>query len=80
MTNPFDKFAGPSGGNGGGPMQPGDTRAILVKDKATNEVVNTLTLRRTTRPYVHDLCDAYNDGRQPGPWHVAENGELRLRG
>lgn len=70
-------------GGGDAPMKPGETKVIHVKDKATGAITKTITLHRTTRPYVEDLCDAYNDAmsesaRQRGLlWYVA-NGELKL--
>lgn len=77
MSNPL--LNGPSGTGGNGPLRPGDVRIIHAKDKNGN-IIKTYTLRRTERPYVEDLCDAYNEGLgHDGPrWFVAENGELRM--
>lgn len=86
MTSPFDKHresSGPSGG-GDGPMRPGDTRTIHAKDKATGEIIKTITVHRTNRPYVEDLCDAYNAAMDEGAkrrglaWYVTNAGELKL--
>lgn len=63
----------------GGRMQPGDTRAINVHDKDGN-LQHVLTLTRTDREYVHDLCDAYNAAVTPGlEWCVSSAGQLYLR-
>ena len=62
-----------------GPMQPGDQRVIHARDKH-GEIIKTIIIKRTTRPYVEDLCDAYNEANtNPAvEWFVAENGELKL--
>ena len=64
-------------GNSGRRMQIGDRKTLVARDKDTKEVIRTYTLIRTPRPYVFDLCDAYNDGR-PGPWQVDHAGNLRI--
>ena len=57
--------------------RPGDTWAFTAGDK-------TLTITRTTREYVHDLCDAYNAARSDDAmargveWYVTPAGELRI--
>lgn len=81
MKNPLDT------GDGGTTFQadlaPGETRTIHAKDRSGN-IVKTITVHRTEREYVFDLCDAYNaarseDARQRGlEWYVAPNGELKL--
>lgn len=69
-----------SGSGGDGPMKPGDTKTIVAKDPKTGEVVRTYTLVRTERPYVYDLCDAYNGSRTKADveWYVTHTGELKL--
>jgi hypothetical protein len=70
-------------GAGGGDLKPGETRTILAKDKHGN-VLKTMILTRTERPYVYDLCDCYNAYRTQDAidrgveWFVAPNGELRI--
>jgi hypothetical protein len=49
-------------GGGSGDLPPGDTRIIDVKDKSGN-VIKTITVYRTEREYIYDLCDAYNASR-----------------
>lgn len=61
-----------------GTMRIGETRQISIRDKPGGMVVKTLTLERTARPYAHDLCDAYNDGRHPPRWRVTDSGELAM--
>src|SRR5687768_16810575 len=64
---------------GGGDLKPGETRTILAKDKQGN-IVKTMTLYRTDREYVYDLCDCYNahrteEAKERGvEWYVAPNG------
>jgi hypothetical protein len=64
-------------------IKPGETRTILAKDKSGN-ILKTMTLHRTERDYVFDLCDCYNKGRTDEAkdrgleWFVAPNGELKL--
>lgn len=71
MTNPFETTVGPA-------FQPGESRTVSTKDG------KIVFIHRTDRPYVEDLCDAYNDAmaedaRQRGlRWQIAHNGELRL--
>lgn len=80
MANPL--ASGGSNG-GGGDLRPGETRTILAKDKQGN-ILKTMTLYRTERDYVHDLCDGYNRARSQEvidrglEWFVAPNGELKL--
>lgn len=72
-----------SGGTGGGDISPGETRTILAKDKQGN-ILKTMTLYRTDREYVYDLCDCYNAHRTEAAkergveWYVAPNGELKI--
>jgi hypothetical protein len=69
-------------GSGSRDLAPGDTRTIDVKDKSGN-VIKTITVFRTERDYVYDLCDAYNDARTRDAkergieWFVA-NGTLAI--
>lgn len=74
--NPLDGPVNASAvGSSGGPMRPGETRTISIpNDKG-------ITITRTNRPYVHDLCDARNaaNKREDLEWYVSPNGELRLR-
>lgn len=69
--------------SGEGRMKVGDVRTINVKDK-DGMIVKTMTLTRTHRPYVDDLCDAYNAARAQnvidmgGEWYVNHRGELKL--
>ncbi len=60
-------------------MRPGDVRTMNAKDK-DGSILRTYTLTRTTRPYVEDLCDAYNKdlGDSPIRWVVTPGGELKL--
>lgn len=83
--NPLDDGEGGGGSRGtGGPMQPGDVHTIHAKDPKTGEIIKTFTLQRTARPYVYDLCDAYNAERSDavirngGEWYVTPHGELKL--
>lgn len=74
------KFTGGGGGSGGdGPMEPGDVRIVEVKDR-NGQVTKTITIHRTDRAYVYDLCDAYNAARtrQDIEWYVSAAGELKL--
>lgn len=79
MTNPLD---GPPPSQGRD-LRPGETRVVHAKDKSGN-VIKTITVHRTEREYVYDLCDAYNDARPADAedrgveWYVAPNGELRI--
>ena len=80
MANPLKSgsFSG-----GGAELKPGETRAFEAKDTSGN-VLKVITVRRTERDYVFDLCDAYNDARTQEAkdrgveWFVAPNGELRI--
>lgn len=77
MTNPLTMDR-PAASTGAGLMKPGDIRTIFVKDK-DGSITKTVTLRRTARDYVYDLCDAYNAARTRDDieWFVA-NGTLQL--
>lgn len=65
-------------------MRPGEKKTWTVKDKDTGAVVRTVNLTRSNRPYVYDLCDAYNDSMAADAvargcrWEVMPNGELKL--
>jgi hypothetical protein len=80
MANPL---AGSAGGGGSDSLKPGEKRTILAKDKQGN-IVKTMTLHRTEREYVYDLCDCYNahrtaEAKERGvEWYVAPNGELKI--
>lgn len=76
MTNPL--------GDGGAfsrhrELAPGETRLIVGHDKHGN-VVKQVTLTRTTRPYVYDLADAYNQDIPAGTkrWFVDSGDNLRF--
>lgn len=77
MANPFKSG---EGGGPTGPMQPGEQRIIHARDKPGGEIIKTIVIKRTDRPYVQDLCDAYNEANTNPEieWFVAENGELKL--
>ncbi len=80
MTNPLLAKPNASGGSGGGgPMDPGDIRVIHAKDNH-GQITKTFTLERTSRPYVYDLCDAYNAARTRDDieWYVTPAGELKI--
>jgi len=68
---------------GSGELKPGETRTILAKDKQGN-ILKTMTLYRTSREYVYDLCDCYNehrtnDAKERGvEWYVTPAGELKI--
>ncbi len=70
----------PTSDRKGGQMRVGETRTILDKNRDGN-VRRTLTLVRTTRRYVDDLCDAYNAARTSDDfeWYVDASENLRLR-
>lgn len=57
----------------------GDVRTLTARDR-DGSVTKTFTLHRTNRPYVEDLCDAYNVGRDHEElrWVVTPGGELKL--
>ena len=63
-------------------MSIGETRNLHNRDKTTKEIISTYTLTRTARPYVDDLCSAYNAGidtyGDDPRWYVAQNGELKI--
>jgi len=71
------------GQSGGGDLKPGETRTILAKDKQGN-ILKTMTLYRTEREYVYDLCDCYNahrteEAKERGvEWYVGPSGELKI--
>lgn len=61
----------------------GDNQVFHARNES-KEIIKTFTLRRTERPYVHDLADAYNDAmpdqqRNMGiVWYVTPAGELKI--
>lgn len=65
--------------SGRGPMSPGDVRIVHVKD-GQGQIVNTLTIHRTNRPYAYDLVDAYNAARlrHDVEWFVNASGDPQL--
>lgn len=79
-TNPFDAVR-PKTENR--EMEVGETRYVCARN-TKGEIVKEYTLTRTARPYVYDLCDAYNNSmseaaRQRGAiWIVTHGGELKL--
>lgn len=67
------------GSGRGGAMRIGDQKTQVARDKETKEITRSYTLIRTDRPYVDDLCSAYNGDRGTfGPWWVDANGNLRI--
>jgi hypothetical protein len=56
-------------------MRPGDQRTVY---DSKND--RQITINRTSRPYVYDLCDAYNAARSNHSvlWIVKANGELGI--
>ena len=60
-------------------MNPGETLQFNAK-AADGTVGRTITVRRTTRPYAYDLCDAYNAAstRTDTEWIVTITGELKM--
>ena len=59
-----------------GKLLPGETRTITARD-SSGETIWQVTLKRTTRPYVYDLCDAYNNRKNGGGrWRVDHVGNL----
>lgn len=61
--------------------QPGETITIPIKTMDGKDIGRTLVFTRTNRPYVDDLCDAYNANRtrRDVEWFVNTNGEIKLR-
>jgi hypothetical protein len=55
-------------------LLPGDERTVVTKDG------RSFTIVRTSRPYVWDLCDAYNEAltRPELEWRVDVAGNLKL--
>jgi hypothetical protein len=65
--------------SGGAPMQIGETRIVTARDPKTGEVVKEITIVRTAREYVYDLCDAYNRARPNDKIeYFVINGEVKL--
>lgn len=60
-----------------GQLAIGDTRTITATDPKSGEVVKQYTLVRTSRPYIYDLCDAYNASGKGG-WYVDHAGGLKI--
>lgn len=59
---------------------PGQMVTIRRVDKEGREIGPPIVFQRTTRPYVDDLCDAYNAHRTRDDveWYVTEGGELKI--
>lgn len=76
--NPLDDDA-EVGSRAGRAMQIGEVRTILAHN-SKGELVKTLKITRTARDYVHDLCDAYNDGNAhpEAEYYVDSTGKLRF--
>lgn len=76
MTNPL---GGGGAFSGRRELAPGEMREIVGHDKHGN-VVKQCTLVRTTRPYVYDLADAYNQDIPAGSkrWFVDAGDNLRF--
>lgn len=75
--NPLDD---PDEGSAVGRMKVGDVKIVPIKDFYTKQDTGRfLKITRTDRPYVEDLCDAYNDARtNPNvEWYV-HNGQVLL--
>ena len=72
--NPLDDGNAPTQS---GRMRMGDVRTVIRPDGTG------ITIRRTKRDYVHDLCDAYNarlsESRKDIEWSVNQSGGLYLR-
>lgn len=66
-----------SGRQRSGELAIGETRTITARDPKTGDVIREYTLIRTARPYVYDLCDAYNASGKGG-WIVDQTGNLKL--
>ena len=82
MANPLR--SGDGEGTGRRTLAIGEARPIIVRDK-DGSVIQTLLLKRTSRPYAFDLADAYNfdaNGNKisaPGMiWVVGNNDSLHL--
>jgi len=60
-------------------MQVGEQRVYIPDPK--NAPDRRVIVTRTTREYVYDLCDAYNEARTSDAveWFVTRKGELQLR-
>jgi hypothetical protein len=61
------------------PLQ-GDMVTIRRVNKDGQEIAPPLVFQRTARPYVQDLCQAYNDNslRDDVEWYVTEAGDIRI--
>lgn len=60
-------------------MNPGESRTYTARDPKTGDVVKEITIHRTTRDYVYDLCDAYNAARlYADTEYFVLNGEVKL--
>lgn len=66
------------------PALEGEVRIYHAKSKQTGEVVKTIEVARTNRPYVYDLCDAYNRNLPDSmvdagkAWFVDGSGNLQI--
>jgi hypothetical protein len=82
MANPLKGDTTPGSSNFGRDLAPGEVRVINVRSGA--EIIKTITVIRTERDYVHDLCDAYNAARPQSArergveWYVNAAGELKI--
>lgn len=65
------------------PLRYGEMRTFSARDR-NGDVLKTITVCRTDRPYIYDLCDAYNEARDASSidrgleWYIGANGELKL--
>ena len=78
MANPFRTDTASMGSRS---LNVGETRQINVKDK-DGDLIETITLHRTARPYVWDLADAYNsmkNGQDDRVWIVGDDKNLKLQ-
>ena len=79
MANPLGVNGAPAQGR---EIQPGERRTYNVREwndgKGGGDIIDTVTVCRTTRPYVHDLCDAYNARTGGNRWRVDPAGQLRI--
>ncbi|MFC4255399.1 hypothetical protein GRI97_08170 [Altererythrobacter xixiisoli] len=79
MTNPLTERVSAGATFGHRSMAPGETRVVV--DTRTGR---TITIHRTARDYVHDLCDAYNAALSPAAserglaWVVTPSGALMM--
>lgn len=85
MANPLKTAPPPQAGHPARKMQIGESRTFETKDQKTGVVIKTITVLRTSRDYVFDLCDACNEALSNEAhdrgleWHVDATGSLKLR-